>query len=198
MWAHTPKNESVIMNVLAIAARETLRSLGFNIPTACLIVVSLGLVAGIVLKFYAPNDDPVSDLVPWLIEPIAWLIALAVVFLFLFVWNIFGVRRRERDVVARLNMDSQGNASRDDLIKSFLRNTLRDEWYGVSKCYVFGSVVRQDPTRDVDIVVQFDSSNERRVRVSRDRIRKVEREFPGISWAETSCADLFVRGRPSR
>ena len=62
-------------------------------------------------------------------------------------------------------------------MKSFLRNTLRDKWYGVSKCYVFGSVVRQDPTRDVDIVVQFDSSNERRVRMSRDRIRKIERSF---------------------
>ena len=41
----------------------------------------------------------------------------------------------------------------------------------------FGSVVGLYPTRDVDIVVQFDSSEPRQVRIYRDRLRKIEHLF---------------------
>ena len=60
---------------------------------------------------------------------------------------------------------------------SFLRNTLRNPCYGVAKCYAFGSVVAQYPTRDVDIIIQFDSSKPGEVNMYRDRLRKVESLF---------------------
>ena len=65
----------------------------------------------------------------------------------------------------------------DDRKKSFLRNALKDPLYGVTRCYVFGSVVGQYPTRDVDIIIQFDSSKQNRVRTYRDRLRSIESSF---------------------
>ena len=62
-------------------------------------------------------------------------------------------------------------------MKSFLRNALSNPWYGVAKCYAFGSVVGKYPTRDVDIIIQFDSSKRGRVRNCRDRLRNIERSF---------------------
>ena len=74
-------------------------------------------------------------------------------------------------------MTALTTASVDDQMKSFVRNNLRDPRYGVAKCYVFGSVVGQYPTRDVDIIIQFDSSNPGRIRTYRDRLRNVESSF---------------------
>ena len=74
-------------------------------------------------------------------------------------------------------MDAASAASVDDQMKSFLRNALSNPWYGVAKCYAFGSVVEQYPTRDVDIIIQFDSSKQRQVRTYRDRLRNIERSF---------------------
>ena len=68
-------------------------------------------------------------------------------------------------------------ASVDDQMKSFLRNSLKNPSYGVAKCYAFGSVVRLDPTRDIDIIIQFDTSKPRQVRIYRDRLRKIETLF---------------------
>ena len=68
----------------------------------------------------------------------------------------------------------------DDQIKSFFRNSLSNPWYGVSKCYAFGSVVGQYPTRDVDIIVQFDSSKQNKVRMYRERLRSIEGNFQEI------------------
>ena len=68
-------------------------------------------------------------------------------------------------------------------MKSFLRNVVQDPWYGVAKCYAFGSVLGDYPTRDVDIILQFNSSKESDVRTYRDRLRSVEgtfQEFHGL------------------
>ena len=62
-------------------------------------------------------------------------------------------------------------------MKSFLRNALNDPWYGVAKCYAFGSIVGQYPTRDVDIIIQFDSSKQGQVRAYHDRLRNIESSF---------------------
>ena len=62
-------------------------------------------------------------------------------------------------------------------MKLFLRNSLKNPCYGVAKCYAFGSVVGRYPMRDVDIVVQFDSSQQGRVRICRDRLRNIESSF---------------------
>ena len=62
-------------------------------------------------------------------------------------------------------------------MKLFLRNALRNPCYGVAKCYAFGSVVGRYSTRDVDIVVQFDSSKQGRVRICRERLRNIESNF---------------------
>ena len=74
-------------------------------------------------------------------------------------------------------MAAEIDAFEDNQMKSFLRNSLGDPCYGVTKCYAFGSVVRQYPTRDVDIIIQFDSSKEGQVRVYRGRLRSVESKF---------------------
>ena len=62
-------------------------------------------------------------------------------------------------------------------MKSFLRNALQEEWYGIKRCYAFGSIVGGYQKRDVDIIIQFDSSQEREVRARRDRLRRLEGEF---------------------
>ena len=62
-------------------------------------------------------------------------------------------------------------------MKSFLCKSFSEQWYGVAKCYAFGSVVGRYPTRDVDIVVQFDSSKQGPVRISRERLRNIESSF---------------------
>ena len=65
----------------------------------------------------------------------------------------------------------------DDQMKSFLRNALGNPHYGVAESYAFGSVVGQHPTRDVDIIIRFDSSKPGRVRTYRDRLRIIESNF---------------------
>ena len=112
-----------------------------------------------------------------MIKFITGFIALVVAFLLLLVWNIRVVIRRERDIKANLRMSEERADLEDNRIKSFLQNCLIDPCYGVAKCYAFGSIVRQYPTRDVDIVIQFDSSKECQVRAYRDRLRRVESNF---------------------
>ena len=74
-------------------------------------------------------------------------------------------------------MAAESAASVDNQMKSLLRNTLINPWYGVAKCYAFGSVVGQYPTRDVDIAIQFDSSRPGQIQIYRDRLRSVEGMF---------------------
>ena len=105
------------------------------------------------------------------------LLAIVVAFLLFFGWNALKVARRDRSARAHLKLAAEIAASEDGEIKSFLRNTLANPHYGVTKCYVFGSVVGQYPTRDVDIVIQFGSSKPGQVRVCRDRLRSIERLF---------------------
>ena len=165
------------MNILRTAAKETVRALGINVPTAAKVLLGIALAIVIAATFTAPVTDTASGLELWLIRSAAWLITVIVEFILLLAWNAFKVTRRERSVKAHLGMVAKRDSSVDEQMKSFLRNTLSDPWYGIVRCHVFGSVVRQYATRDVDIIVQFHSSKEHRVRICRDRLRSVETSF---------------------
>ena len=168
------------MNLLRRAAIETVRALGINVPTALTVILGLGLSIVIVPSFSAPETDSGTGFVLWLLKTIAWLTTLAVVFVPLLAWNTFMVARREKSVSSHLKMAAESAALDDEQMKSFLRNALRDPWYGVAKCYAFGSVVGQYPTGDIDIIIQFDSSKQDQVRTYRDRLRNIESNFQGF------------------
>ncbi len=170
------------MNRLRRAAHETVRQLGINVPTAVMTVLYIGFTIVIVATFSGPEaSDPETDSVAgfllWLIKSLAWIGAGVPVFVPLLVWNFLKDARRERVISEQLRMAADSAAWRDDQMKLFLRNSLRNPCYGVAKCYAFGSVVGRYPVRDVDIVVQFDSSKKGRVRICRERLRNIERRF---------------------
>ena len=185
-----------------MAVTETVRALGLNFPTALIAVLSIGFSIIIVPVIPTPETVSVPGFVLWLYRATAHLIAILVVFLLFLVWNIAKVARRDLSVSAHLRMITEIDASVDDRMKSFLRNTLSDPCYGVAKCYAFGSVVGQYPTRDVDIIIQFDSSEQGQVRTYRDRLRSIEssfQEFHGLVLhvqtflsAEDEALDTFL------
>ena len=87
------------------------------------------------------------------------------------------VVRRERDVQAQLDLATGIANSLDDQMKQFLQSCLANPEYGVYRCFVFGSVIGKYPTRDVDVIVQFNSFKESQIRLYRGRLRKVESSF---------------------
>lgn len=183
------------MNMFRQAVHESLRQLGINPPKAIMAILVIGFSIFLVSEFLGPqaskvavtvvpsleNSDPTNGSVPgwqlWLIQSIAWLGAFAVVFTLLLIWNAFRCVRVERATTANLRILADSADSADDQIKLVFRNSFSNPWYGISKCYAFGSVVRQYPTHDVDIVVQFDSSEENEVRNYRKRLRGIEKSF---------------------
>ena len=154
-----------------------MRELGVNVPTAVTFVLGIGFALILTLIFPDPDPDSTSVMMIRLIESLKWLATVIVAFIPLLAWNVRRVVRRDRSINERLRMDSEIAGSLDEQMKSFLQNILSDQCYGVAKCYAFGSVVRRDPTRDVDVIIQFDSSKRRRVRIYRDRLRTVESRF---------------------
>ena len=192
----------LVMNLLRMAVKETVRALGLNFPTALVVVFSIGFSIIIVPVVPTPETASVPGFVLWLYRATAYLIAILVVFLLFLVWNTARVAHRDLSVSAHLRMVTEIDASADDRMKSFLRNALSDPCYGVAKCYAFGSVVGQYPTRDVDIVIQFDSSEQGQVRTYRDRLRSVEsrfQEFHGLVLhvqtflsTEDEALDIFL------
>ena len=165
------------MNLLRRAASEALRRLGVNVPTALTVIVGIGLLVLLEATSLAPVTDSRTGLSRWLIKSVVWLTPVVIVFIPLLAWNFLKVAGRERSLRANLEMAAESAASADEKIKVFLRNSLSDSSYGVAKCYAFGSLVGQYPTRDVDIIVQFDSSKPRQVRIYRERLREVESNF---------------------
>ena len=178
------------MNLLRRAASETLRELGLNVPTAVSVLLAIAFTTILFGTFSNPDSDFVTGFVLWMIQSFAWLLAIVVVFVLLFAWNTFKVARRDQSARAHLILAAEIAASEDGQMKSFLRNNLLDPHYGVTKCYVFGSVVGQYPTRDVDIVIQFDSSKPGQVRVYRDRLRSIERLFEEHHGSDAPRADI--------
>ena len=152
------------MDQLRRAAGETVRALGINVPTAILGMLTVGIKVTVVDSLSAPRAGSPAGSSLWVVESMAWILGAAIVFAPFLVWNIFKVKRRDRSIRAHQSMVEETAASVDDRMKSFLCNSLSRPSFGVAKCYAFGSVVRSDPTRDVDIVIQFDSSNRRHVR----------------------------------
>ena len=148
-----------------------------NFPTALIVILAIGFTILVSDKFSLPETNSVPGFVLWLIKSTAWLTAVILVFVPFLVWNIFKVVRREQSIRVQLRMAAESAALVDDQMKSFLRNALSYPHYGVAECYVFGSVVGQYPTRDVDIIVRFDSSRPGRVRTFRDRLRNIESKF---------------------
>ena len=169
-----------IMNLLRRAANETVGQLGFNIPTAITAILAIGFAIVLVNTFSAPKTDSVTGFVLWSLKSIAWFLAVIVVFIPAFAWNIFKVASRQRSVIAHLEMAAESAAAVDDQMKSFLRNNLSDPWYGVVQCYGFGSIAGKYPTRDVDIIIQFDSAQRSQVRTYRDRLRNIESSFQEV------------------
>ena len=142
-----------------------------------LLSYTLGFSILIVASLSAPSTKSATGVALWLANSLAWFTAAAVVFLPLLLWNTFKVIGRERDLDAHRRLAAELEDSEDEQMKSFLRNSLSDPWYGVAKCYVFGSVVGKYPKRDVDVIIQFDSSKERMVRDYRNRLRNIESSF---------------------
>ena len=172
-----------MMNLFQRAARETRRALGINIPTTLTVMIGTGVYIAIADNFSVPDSNSAAGYVLWLIQSLAWLTTVVLVFTPLLAWNIFKVKRRDQSVDAKLRLTANSAASVDSQMKSFLRNSLSEPCYGVAKCYVFGSVVQQYPTRDVDVIIQFNSSTQDNVRINRDRLRSIEskfREFHGL------------------
>ena len=170
------------MNLLRRAVHEAVRQLGINVPTGLMAIVCIGLTIPIIATFSAPEaSDPQTESVPgfllWLLKSLAWMGAWVAVFVTLLVWNIIKIARREKVISEKLRMAADSLAWRDDQMKLFLYNSLKNPCYGVAKCYAFGSVVGQHPTRDVDIVIQFDSSKQSPVRTYRERLRNIESSF---------------------
>lgn len=166
--------------LLRRATKDTMRELGFNAPTVITAVAGIGLSILAAAIFSALGTQPVTGLLLWLIKTIQWSITVSIVFVPFLTRNIFLVARRERSVRAHLELTGNSATSADNRMKSFLRNALTDASYGVAKCYAFGSVVRQYPTRDVDIIIQFDSSEPHRIRAYRDRLKYIETIFHGF------------------
>ena len=121
-------------------------------------------------------------------KSMAWIGASVAIFVPLLAWNILKLARRERSIDEQLRMAVESAVWVDDQIKSFLHNALSNPWYGVAKCYAFGSIVGRYPTRDVDVVIQFDSSKQGRVRICRERLRSIESSFQ-----EFHCLKLHVQ-----
>ena len=170
------------MKLLRQAAHESVRQLGINVPTAGMVILCIGFTIGIIAIYSGPEaSDPETESVEgflvWLLKSLAWMGAWVTVFVILLVWSIIKVARRGKDITEQLRMAADSAAWRDDQMKSFLCKSLSEQLYGVAKCYAFGSVVGRYPTRDVDIVVQFDSSKQGPVRISRERLRNIESSF---------------------
>ena len=168
------------MGLLRRAANETVRELGLNVATIVKAILVLGFSILILSTFATPSAPETGSLTGfalWLAKSLAWLLAVVVVFVLLLAWNTLKVAQRDRSVYAHQRMAAESAASVDNQMKSLLRNTLINPWYGVAKCYAFGSVVGQYPTRDVDIAIQFDSSRPGQIQIYRDRLRSVEGMF---------------------
>ena len=165
------------MALLKRASKETLQELGFNFSTAVKATLNLliWIVAAAALSELA--TDSVKNIILWWIQLLAGLISVMIVFALLLGWNVIKAAQIERSRQAHRRMAADISDFKDERIKCFLRNALDIPSYGIEQCYAFGSVVRQDPTRDVDIIVQFGSSHQGTVRKCRERIIDVERTF---------------------
>ena len=165
------------MNFLRRAANETVRELGLSFPAVAKVVVGLGFSTTVAVIVPVPETESVPVFIPWLLKSVAWLLSIVVVFIVFCALNVRKVASRDQTARANLELAADSAVLVDDRIKSFLSNNLMDPHYGIANCYVFGSVVGTYPTRDVDVVIQFDSSKPSQVRIYRDRLRGIERIF---------------------
>ena len=165
------------MSLLGRTTNETIRQMGINIPTVLTTVLVIGVSIAIAPHLLPPKTDSATGFVLWILECTVLLVAYALAFMPLFARTLFEIRRRDQDLRAHLGMEAEGTAWEDNQMKIFLRNALRDPWYGVHRCFLFGSILGQYPTHDVDIIIQFTSSQEGDVRTYRKRLRMIEKEF---------------------
>ena len=165
------------MSLLGRTTTETIRQLGINFPTVLTTVLVIGVSIAIAPYLFPPETDSATGFLMWILECTVLLVAYVLAFVPLFARTLFQIRRRDQDLRAHLEMEAEGTAWEDVQMKIFLRNALRDPWYGVRRCFVFGSILGKYQTRDVDIVIQFASSQEGEVRSYRKRLRMIEKEF---------------------
>ena len=170
------------MNLLQRATQETLRQLGMNFPKAVMAILGIGLSIAFVamvfgLEVSPPETESFKGFLLWILRSLAWVGALVAVFVPLLLLNIFKVARQDRSTREKLAMAAETADLVGDQMKSFLRNTLSNPSYGVVNCYAFGSVVAKYPMRDVDVIIQFNSSERKQVRIYRERLRNIESSF---------------------
>lgn len=152
-------------------------ALGVNVSTVLVVILSIGFKFIVIDALFFSEDNSVSRSELWLGESIAWLTAVAVVFTSFLMWNFSRVLHHERSIREHQRFITMTDTASDERMKSFIRNSLSESWYGVTRCYGFGSVLREYPTRDVDIIIQFDSSEPQSVRRYRQRLRAIESGF---------------------
>jgi predicted nucleotidyltransferase len=165
------------MRLLKRAGFETTRALGLNVPTA--VKIAFFVLLSLIVRPITENPDTASSegLDRGIAEFLPWLASLLIVFTFLLVWNCVKLARQDQSTREQLKMNTDHDRSVDDAMILFLSNVLMDTWFGIARCYAFGSVVRRDRTRDVDIIIQFSSSKAAKIRIYRYRLRSIEKSF---------------------
>jgi len=93
-------------------------------------------------------------------------------------WGDAGAQLRSEDEAARQRESMQGGA--DQYMKNWLRAALADPQLGVAFAAAFGSVVRNDPTRDVDVIVQLAGAGRRDLRNRTIAIKRMAKPFMEI------------------
>lgn len=164
------------MGILRRALTETKRGLGLNSWTA-LSVALAGLSVVIIRRLFIPDTDPRVELESWIVESVAWFTAVVVMFVPHMIRSLVKVRRQDKSLKVQIAMATASADARDADLKAFLTNVLTDPCYGVERCYLFGSVTKQYPTGDVDIVIQFTTSEQGQLLAYHGRLREVERSF---------------------
>ena len=180
------------MVLVRTALRETRQQLGLNVPTTLTTALTIGLTLALHNKFTKPDPDSISSIALWSIESVGWCLAVTGVFLIWVLLNLERARRRHRCIEASLLLEAELAESADQRLKRFLGNSLSQAAYGVARCFAFGSVVRDHPTRDVDVVIQFSTSNPNEIRLNRQRLREVERSFNQV-YGHRLHLQMFLR-----
>lgn len=165
------------MELIQKSASETRRTLGVNLPTIIIVFLSPAISIFLYYALPIPVSDNLSGFIRWLVPIIIWAITMVIAFPALLVWNALRIMHQDRIVKAQVALALQTTKLRDDQMKSLLRSAMRNPWYGVSKCHAFGSIVRDYPTRDIDVVIQFNTSERKQVRIYRNRLRSFESTF---------------------
>jgi predicted nucleotidyltransferase len=162
-------------------ARWALHQTGWLSPTHDILpAVSAALVTYVVTLITAPRGTPVDRRAVGF--PLAaGVVALAVTFI---VINL--IELSVKCVKAGPRLRIEGDIQRQDSLIATAQDTTFKDWltqqfgrteFHVCLAAVFGSVTRAYPTRDVDVVVQIESTSDRHIRKLGLRLKELGRTF---------------------